>query len=317
MELHALIYQLCKFVYLGDAGLIEWELYRSFSHVLREGSLSGAARVLGMAQPTVGRHIAALEDALGLVLFTRSQTGFLPTEAALALQPHARAMEAIAATLERTAGSLGDGVRGTVRVSVSEWVGVEVMPAVIAALRERHPDVRIELVIANHVQDLLHREADIAVRVTRPTQEQLIARRVGTIEWGLHASAGYLARHGEPIELADLSSHTLIGYDRGTPFVRDALQQWPQFQHANLSLRTDNDLAQLALIRAGAGIGMCPAALACRSPDLVRVLPAAFAISLESWVTMHEDLRESASCRATFDALVNAMSSLASPASGR
>lgn len=187
----------------------------------------------------------------------------------------------------------------------------------MAALRERYPDVRIELVIANQVQDLLHREADIAVRVTRPTQEQLIARRVGSIEWGLHASAGYLVRHDEPVELADLSSHTLIDYDRGTPFVRDALQQWPQFQHANLALRTDNDLAQLALIRAGAGIGMCPAALACRSPGLLRVLPAAFAISLESWVTMHEDLRESASCRVMFDALVNAMSSLASPASKR
>jgi len=270
-----------------------------------------------MAQPTVGRHIAALEEALGLVLFTRSPTGFLPTEAALALQPHARAMEAIAATLERAASSVGDGVRGTVRVSVSEWVGVEVMPAMMTALRERYPDVKIELVIANQVQDLLHREADIAVRVTRPTQEQLIARRVDNIAWGLHASAGYLARHGEPVGLADLSSHVLIGYDRGTPFVRDALQQWPQFQHANLSLRTDNDLAQLALIRAGAGIGICPTALACRSPGLVRLLPDAFAISLESWVTMHEDLRENSSCSVTFDALVNAMSSLASSASRR
>lgn len=288
--------------------MIEWELYRSFSYVLREGSLSGAARVLGMAQPTVGRHIAALEDALGLVLFTRSQTGFIPTEAALALQPHARAMESIAATLERAASGFGEGVRGTVRVTVSELIGVEVLPAAIAALSERHPALKVELVIANGVHDLLHREADIAIRATRPTQEQLIARRVGAVEWGLHASSDYLARHGEPAAIADLSSHTLIGYDRGTPFLRDALQHWPQLQHANLALRTDNDLAQLALIRAGAGIGFCQVALACRTPSLVRVLADTFTISLDTWVTMHEDLRASPACRVTFDALADAMS---------
>jgi len=288
--------------------LIEWELYRSFSYVLREGSLSGAARVLGMAQPTVGRHIAALEDALGLVLFTRSPTGFIPTEAALALQPHARAMESIAATLERAASGFGEGVRGTVRVTVSELIGIEVLPAAIAALSERHPALKVELVIANGVHDLLHREADIAIRATRPTQEQLIARRVGAVEWGLHASSDYLARHGEPAAIADLSCHTLIGYDRGTPFLRDALQHWPQLQHANLALRTDNDLAQLALIRAGAGIGFCQVALACRTPSLVRVLADTFTISLDTWVTMHEDLRASPACRVTFDALADAMS---------
>lgn len=289
--------------------MIEWELYRSFSHVMREGSLSGAARALGMAQPTIGRHVAALENAMGLVLFTRSQTGFLPTEAALALLPYARAMESIAATLERTASSYGDGVRGTVRVTVSEMIGVEVLPAAMVSLRERHPEVKVELVIANHVQDLLHREADIAVRISRPKQEQLIARRVGTIEMGLHASHEYVVRYGEPASLADLSCHTLIGYDQGTPFVRDALECWPQFHHAKLALRTDNDLAQFALIRAGAGIGFCQVALASRTPGMVRVLPDAVSIPLESWVTMHEDLRDSPSCRATFDAIVNAMSS--------
>lgn len=288
--------------------MIEWELYRSFAHVMREGSLSGAARVLGMAQPTVGRHIAALESALGLVLFTRSQTGFLPTEAAIALHPHACAMESMAQALERTASNYGDGVRGTVRVTVSEVFGVEVMPAVLAALRQRHPALHIELVAANHVQDLLHREADIAVRITRPKQEQLIARRIGTVEMGLYATADYLARQGLPASLADLARHALIGYDAGTPFVRDALLPWPQFHHANLALRTDNDLAQLALIRAGAGIGICQVALAQRAPALTRVLPDIFAVHLESWVTMHEDLRQNPACRVTFDAIVEAMS---------
>lgn len=294
---------------------IEWALYCAFLGVLREGSLSGAARVLGMAQPTVGRHIAALEEALGLALFTRSQTGLLPTEAALALRPHAQAMESMAAALERTAASFGDGVhgelrgvvRGVVRVTASEVVGVQVLPPAIAALRARHPGLALELVLSNDVQDLLQREADIAVRMTRPSQEQLVARRVGVVELGLHASAAYLARHGTPATLDDLAGHSLIGYDRITPYVRAALKQWPQFARDRLAVRTDSDVAQLPLIRAGAGIGICQVAVARRTPDLVRVLPNDFSMPLETWVTMHEDLRDSPRCRVVFDALVEAL----------
>ena len=290
---------------------IEWALYRSFLGVLREGSLSGAARVLGMAQPTIGRHIVALEEALGLALFTRSPTGLLPTEAALALRPHAQAMESMAAALERTAASFGDGVRGdvrgVVRVTASEVVGVQVLPPVIAALRQRHPGLAIELVLSNDVQDLLQREADIAVRMTRPSQEQLVARRVGVVELGLHATSAYLARHGAPASLDDLAGHSLIGYDRITPYVRAALKRWPQFGRERLAVRTDSDVAQLPLIRAGAGIGICQVAVARRHPELVRVLPEAFSMPLETWVTMHEDLRDSPRCRVVFDALVAAL----------
>lgn len=289
------------------SGAIEWELYRSLLGVLREGSLSGAARALGIAQPTVGRHVAALEAALGLALFTRSQTGLIPTEAALALRGHAQAMESTAAALERVAASYGDGVRGVVRVTASEVIGIEVLPAVVAALRERHPDLKVELVLSNSVQDLLQREADVAVRMTAPRQDQLVARHVGAIELGLHASAAYLQRHGTPASLEELGSHVLIGYDRLPPFARAALRRWPWFGRDHIALRTDSDVAQLALIRAGAGIGICQAALARRTPGLVRLLPEAFALPFDTWVTMHEDLRDSPRCRVTFDALVEAL----------
>jgi DNA-binding transcriptional LysR family regulator len=289
------------------ASTIEWELYRSLLGVLRAGSLSGAARVLGVAQPTVGRHVAALEAALGLVLFTRSQTGLLPTEAALSLRTHAEAMESTAAALERAAASYGDGVRGVVRVTASEMIAVEVLPPVLAALRARHPALDVELALSNSVQNLLQREADIAVRMVRPTQEQLVARRVGTIGIGLHAHRDYLARHGTPAGLDDLAGHTLIGYDRGAPFIHAAMRRWPQLAPKRFSLRTDSDVAQLALIRAGAGIGMCQVALARRDPALVRLLPAEFSLPLETWVTMHEDLRDSPRCRVTFDALAEAL----------
>jgi len=120
---------------------IGWELYRSFLSVLIEGSLSGAARALGVAQPTVGRHVAALEKSLGLALFTRSQIGLMPTEAALSLRSYAETMQSTAAALERAAASQGTGVRGTVRVTASDVIGVEVLPPIIASLRDEHPDL--------------------------------------------------------------------------------------------------------------------------------------------------------------------------------
>jgi len=299
------------------ASTIEWELYRAFLGVLREGSLSGAARALGVAQPTVGRHVAALEAALGLVLFTRSQTGLLPTEAAHALRMHAEAMESTAAALERTASGLRDGVEaaaGTVRISVSDVIGVEVMPAIVADLTRRHPALKVELVLSNRVHDLLQREADVAVRMTAPRQEQLVARRVGAIELGLHAHPDYLARRGTPASLADLDAHAVIGYDRPTPFVRQAAKALPGYARVRFAVRTDSDVAQLALIRAGAGIGVCQVPLAARAPALVRVLPDAFAFRLDTWVTMHEDLRASPRCRVAFDALVDGLAGYLAPA---
>ena len=287
---------------------IGWELYRSFLGVLHEGSLSGAARALGVAQPTVGRHITALEKALGLALFTRSPTGLLPTDGALALRAHAEAMESTAAALERTAKSQGSGVRGVVRITASDVIGVEVLPPIIAGLRAQHPDLKVELVLTHLVQDLLRREADIAVRMTPPRQESLLARRIGRVELGLHGTRQYLARHGTPRNVAELAQHTIIGFDRMTAFIRNASKLLPAFNRETFSLRTDNDLAQLALIRCGAGLGICQVALAKRDNTLVRVLPRLVSIGLETWITMHSDLRDRPACRVTFDALVAGLS---------
>jgi len=282
---------------------VGWELYRSFLGVLQEGSLSGAARALGITQPTVGRHISALEDSLSLVLFTRSQTGLLPTEAAIALRPYAEEMRSTADALRRAADSQGEGVRGTVRVTASEVVGVEVLPPLVARLRQAHPQLTVELVVTNRVQDLLQREADIAVRMTQPRQELLIARRVGMVALGFFAHRSYLAGHGAPKTVPDLAQHALIGFDQETPFLRAARKALPEWSRESFSIRTDSDVGHLALIRAGCGIGVCQVALAKRNADLVRVLPK-FELKLATWVTMHEDLRSSPRCRVTFDALV-------------
>ncbi len=286
---------------------IGWELYRTFLGVLEEGSLSGAARQLGITQPTAGRHIAALEQALGVPLFTRSRLGLAPTEAALAIKGYAEAMRSTAAALERAATAQGAGVRGAVRVTASEIIGVEVLPPILCRLCERYPALKVELVLSNRVQDLLRRESDIAVRMTRPQQDLLVARHVGDLELGLYAHEEYLARRGTPRTLADLGRHSIIGYDQETPFLRALAQTLPGLHRGVFSLLTDSDPAQWALLCAGAGVGMCQVALARRRPALRRLFQKQIAPHLETWVTMHQDLRGSARFQVTFDALVAGM----------
>lgn len=285
----------------------DWALYRTFLAVLAEQSLSGAARVLGLTQPTVARHVDALEDALGRDLFLRSQRGLAPTEAALELKPYAESLAATAAALVRAAGSHGEAVRGTVRVSASEVVGIEVLPPILAALRARHPDLVVELALSDAVEDLLRRDADIAVRMVQPEQEALVARRLGSVALGFHARRDYLATRGTPTTWAAMEGHDLIGYDRETPAIRAMLKRsgWPL--SASFAIRVDSTVAQLALIRAGAGIGICQVPLGRRDPALVRLLPD-WSLDLPVWLAMHEDLKSSPRCRAMFDGLAEGLS---------
>jgi DNA-binding transcriptional LysR family regulator len=284
-----------------------WEWYRSFVCVLDTGSLSAAGRAMGLTQPTVGRHVDSLESALGLKLFTRSFDGFAPTDAALELKPYAVALASTAAALRRVASSHGDGVRGTVRLTASEVVGVEVLPPILTALRRQHPQLVIELALSNQVDDLLRREADIAVRMVRPAQDALVAKRVGGIELGFHAHKDYLSAHGKPRTVAELAQHTLIGFDTETAFIRQVQARYPMLTRASLALRSDSDLANLATLRAGYGIGICHVQLGRRDPSLVRVLAKDFSPVLDTWIAMHEDLRDSARCAVTFAALASGL----------
>ncbi len=288
-----------------------WDLYRTFGAVLREGSLSGAARVLGLTQPSVARHIDALEQAIGTDLFVRSQRGLSPTEAALALKPFADSLATTTAALRRTASGAVGEIAGTVRVSASEVVGIAHLPPVLAQLRRDYPRLTIELVLSNALDDLLQREADIAIRMVQPTQQALVTRKVGHLTVGLHAHRDYLDRRGVPHDLAALEHHDLIGYDSETPAIRALAARFPALARSAFALRTESDVAQLAAIRAGFGIGICQTVLAARDPDLVRVMADAFEIDLGVWITMHEDLRTSPRFRAVFDALATALAGVA------
>ncbi len=187
------------------------------------------------------------------------------------------------------------------RITASEMVGSEVLPPCLAAFREAHPRVVIELVISNRSEDLLRREADIAVRMVRPTQEALLARKAGLIHLGFHAHPRYLKANGTPKTLAELRDHSLIGFDK-EPSVQRLLKVGLPVSRELFSFRCDSDVGQYAALRAGFGIGVCQVALGKRD-GLVPVLPGAIDFKLDTWVVMHKDLKSSRRMRLMFDHL--------------
>jgi DNA-binding transcriptional LysR family regulator len=284
----------------------DWSLYRAFLAVMTEGSLSAAARALGLTQPTLGRQVAELERALGVALFTRSPQGLKPTDAALDLRPHAQAMAGAASALVRAASGAGDTARGVVRLTASEIIGAEVLPRILADFRPLHPGVAVELSLDNQQQDLLRGAADIAVRMVRPTQDALVARRLADTHLGLYAHRRYLEAEGVPATLQDLKGHAVVGFDRETPFLRALMQRLP-LSRDDFALRADNDLAQLAAIRAGCGVGFIQHGVARRDPDLVPLCPGQIGFDLPVWLVMHEDLRATPRMRTMFDHLAEGL----------
>ena len=280
-----------------------WDFYRTFLAVLEHGSLSAAARELGLTQPTVGRHILALEQSVGAELFTRSQQGLLPTDTALVLKPYAETLASTAAALLRAASGSKDKVSGTVRISASEVIGAEVLPPILAALQARYPDLIVELSASDTVEDLLQREADIAVRMVAPAQEALLARYIGIISLGLFAHRSYIERHGKPETVEELRRHKLIGFDRQTAYIRMMTKRYPVLEGVSFSFRSDHTIALHNALRVGIGIGFLQIPLANRDPNLVQILPE-IKVEIETWIVMHENLKTSPRCRVTFDALV-------------
>ena len=287
-----------------------WDHARSFLTVFDEGSLSAAARALGLAQPTVRGHVQQLEHAFGTILFTRSPAGLVATEAAHALVPHARAMALAHAALARAASAPPGEIAGSVRLSVSEFVGLEVVPPILASLRARHSGLVVELSLTDASADLLGQEADVAVRMTEPSQGALVARKVAAIPLGLFADRNYAARRGLPGTLTELVDHDVIGPDRATADLALAAGIDPGLVRERFVLRTDSHPAQLAAARAGIGIAVVQVPTGTADPGLVPVLPDLEVGRLAVWITMHEDLRTLPRVRALFDHLVAALDPL-------
>ncbi len=285
----------------------DWTLVRSFLAVLDAGSLSGAARQLGGSQPTIGRHVAQLERQLGTTLFERGGRGLVPTAAAQSIADQARSMDDSAQTIARKVTGLGRDMQGSVRVSASQVVAVHLLPGLLGALRRQMPGVTVDIVASNRMSNLLRREADIAIRMARPQQASLLARRVGRVDIGIYASAEYLSRRPSPRTAQDLLRHELIGFDQDEQIIRGLQGVGVAVTRESFQVRSDDHLVHWQCLLAGLGIGFAATWLAEREPGLRRLLPDLPIPALPVWLAVHREIRSSVRVRAVFDFLAAAV----------
>jgi DNA-binding transcriptional LysR family regulator len=283
----------------------DWTLVRSFLAVLDAGSVTAAAKRLGAQQPTVSRHVAELEAQLGAPLFERTGRGVAPTAAALAIADPARAMEDAALAVSRRLAGARSATRGVVRVTTSQVAASWLLPAVLARFQRLHPETEIELVASNELTNLLRREADVAVRMVRPTQTSLVAKKLGEIEIVAAAHKSYLAKAPPLVSAADLAAHRLIGYDRDETIVRGASSMGFALSRADFALRTDDQVAYGRLVAEGAGVGFVARYNLRHWPGVVVVLPGLVTGALPCWLAVHREIRTNPLVRTVYDFLAS------------
>jgi DNA-binding transcriptional LysR family regulator len=280
---------------------LDWSVLRDFLAVAKTGSLSRAAEMLKVSQPTLSRRITALEQQLNARLFVRTPRGLLLTDDGEAVLEGARRVEHEALAIERKADASHQSITGTVRISLTEGLGTAWLPQQLAAFHTKNPGLCVELHVENRAVDLVRREADIAVRMFRPNQPDLIAKHVGDVVMGLYAAKSYLAKHGRPQRAEDLRAHTLVGFDESLGR-NPAVQQFEaMFEKDRIVHRSNSFLGQLAATRAGIGLGVHDCFLADADPELERLMPRYFSHTLQAWLVTHPDVRRSARIRAVYD----------------
>jgi len=287
--------------------VFDWTLVRSFLAVLDAGSLMGAARKLGAQQPTLSRHVAELERQIGAPLFERTGRGVTPTALALAIADGARQMQGGAEALARSLAGTRDATSGTVRITTSQVAASYLLPSVLAALQRAEPGIQIELVASNALSNLLRREADIAVRMVRPQQGSLVARKLAELPIGAAAHVSYLERAGTPRRPQDLLQHTLIGYDREDTIERGFAALGLALPHQAFALRTDDQVAYGRLVAAGAGIGFVALYNTAHWPGVQRLLPMLQIPPLPCWLAVHREIRGNKVVRRVYDFLAEAI----------
>ena len=285
----------------------DWALVKSFLAVLDAGSLMGAARRTGSQQPTLSRHLSELEAQLGTPLFERTGRGVSALPAALAIAGAARQMQQGAETLARTLAGQRDQTSGTVRITTSMVAATYLLPPVLAELHRQEPGIQLELVASNQLSNLLRREADIAVRMVRPEQSSVVARKLGTVGIGAYAHESYLERAGTPREPAELARHTLIGYATNDLIERGFATMGLPLERNNFAIRTDDQVAYGMLLAQGAGIGFVAHYNAPHWPGVRRVLAQLAIPPLPCWLAVHREIRSSKVVRTVYDFLANAL----------
>lgn len=293
---------------------LDWTLYRSFLAVAESGSLSAAARSLTLSQPTLGRHIAELEAALSTQLFTRQAKGLTPTEAALALIPAATAMRQAAAELSLVAAGRQDSLKGTVRLTASRVVSHYLLPPMLARLRQAEPGIEIELVPSDSTENLLFREADIALRMYRPTQNDVVTRHLTDLPMALYGAKDYLDAHGRPQTMEALQHHTLVGLDRSDLMLRMVASLGLSRKREDFPVRCDDQVVYWNLVRAGCGLGATQTVIGDADPGMERAAPFLQLPALPVWLTAPEALRQNPRIRRVMDHLAAEFRTLPKPA---
>ena len=292
-----------------DPTTLDWNLLRALGAVLAHGSLTQAAARLGTSQPTLSRQIATLEAQLGTPLFERGARRLRPTPAALALAEPAQCMLAAAQACALAADAVGaaaDDLAGSVRLTASEVVSAEVLPGLLADLARRHPQIQVELVPGDTLSNLLEREADIAVRMLRPTQGTLITRHIADWPLGFYAHRRLIDAHGLPTP-ATMARHRWVGMDQSTVMLDGFRAAGQAVDRRFFDFRCDSQPVGLAMVRAGVGIGVVMVPLARRDPQLVPVLPDLVLPVLPVWLTAHRALRSSRRLKLVFDFLAQGL----------
>ncbi|MEO0637449.1 MAG: LysR family transcriptional regulator [Pseudomonadota bacterium] len=285
---------------------LDWDHIQAFCAVAREGSLSGAARKLGQSQPTLGRRIKAAEVALGTSLFTRVAKGLMLTDRGVELLVHAQEMEASAARLQNAALGQGDAVAGTVRITASMVVSHYVLPAIIARLRLAEPEIEIELVPTDTSENLLFREADIAVRMYRPTQMDVVTRKVAEQPLALYGATSLLDRMGEPGSLEELEAYPFVGLDRDDLIIRHMRSLGFDVSRRFFGVRCDNQAAFWELVRSGCGLGAMQTLVGDADPAVRRLAVDIRLPPLPVWLATHETLQHNRRNRVVWDFLADA-----------
>jgi DNA-binding transcriptional LysR family regulator len=272
---------------------LDWSLVQAFLAVSETGSLSAAARQLRLTQPTVGRHIQALEADLGVSLFKRQARGMMLTEQGASLLSHAQRMRAAAEALSLNAAGGAEDLRGSVRITASVFSSHHYLPSIIAELRQTQPEIDIELVASDETENLLFREADIAVRMYRPTQLDMVTVHIGDVQLALFGSKDYLKRRGRPTRPEDYEGHDFVGYDRNDSMVRGFREAGIDVTREFFPVRCDNQTAVWEMVRAGCGLGFAPQFAGLQDPRLEMLDLGVPIPKLEVWLTAHEAVRRS------------------------
>lgn len=288
----------------------DWSHVPGFLAALDHGSLAEAARQTGISQPTLGRHIDELEHRLGVVLFERGRMGLAPTDTALEIAAWAREMQQAGDAMMLAASGRSESVSGPVRITASEIVATYLLPRIISDLLEQLPEIEIEVDASNSVGNLLQRDADIAIRMVRPIQNDLISRHVNTMEMGIYAHREYMARKGAVSSFEELADHVVIGYDRNDLILRGFAAAGFAVERDFFRYRCDDQVTAFEALVAGLGIGFAPRAIAARYPQLIPVLEEFTIEGLPMWLTSHRELRTSRKIRRVNDLLAKGLAAL-------